>query len=140
MCEKRDDQGSGKLCFDPVIQRKFDETKNLLFRKKYKIYKPPFFLQKSLLEKNHYQKMSIRKIINRVPKMVDFEIGGVLFRTQEKNLQRAPKSLLVQYKIKFFFILFLTKIMFKFLFFRILKIILNNKFQILLTTKNHFPI
>jgi hypothetical protein len=39
--------------------------------------------------------MSIQKIINRVPIMVDFEIGGILFRTQEKNLQRAPESLLV---------------------------------------------
>ena len=43
--------------------------------------------------------MSIQKIINRVPIMVDFEIGGILFRTQEKNLQRAPKSLLVGFLI-----------------------------------------
>ncbi|CBY42749.1 unnamed protein product, partial [Oikopleura dioica] len=45
--------------------------------------------------------MSIRKIINRVPIMVDFEIGGVLFRTQEKNLQRAPKSLLGDKNLRF---------------------------------------
>ena len=43
--------------------------------------------------------MSIQKIINRVPIMVNFEIGGILFRTQEKNLQRAPKSLLVGFLI-----------------------------------------
>ena len=44
--------------------------------------------------------MVIRKIVNKVPIMVDFEIGGVLFRTQEKNLQRAPESLLVSKRQK----------------------------------------